>query len=135
MGKDGRMRKQPINPWQWQESYGYCQAWKIDTPKCLIFTSGQASISRDGAVLHAGDPEAQIRQTFANLETVLNNAGASLQEIVKMGIYLTDIQHFPVYRKIQEEVLQDVRPANTVLVVQSLALPELLVEIEAIAAI
>ena len=71
------------------------QAWKIETPGSLIFISGQASISPEGDVLHEGDFDSQVRQTYANLETVLKHAGAGLDDVIKIGVYLTDIENFP----------------------------------------
>ena len=127
------MKKKAINPWTWQEQFNFAQAWKVDDPRSLIFVSGQASISKEGAVLHEQDFISQVRQAFSNLEEVLIKAGATRDDIVKMGIFLTDRDNFSIYKEIHGEFFSGKKPADTVLIVNSLALPELLVEIEAIA--
>jgi 2-iminobutanoate/2-iminopropanoate deaminase len=129
------MKKTQINPWSWQNQYSYSQAWKIDTPASLIYVSGQASMSSEGHVLHEDDFENQVRQTYANLETVLEHAGASLNDVIKLGVYLTDIDNFPKYKEIQAEKFTETKPADTTVIVMSLALPALMVEVEAVAAI
>jgi len=55
------MEKTQINPWRWQDAYGFSQAWKVDGARSLIFVSGQASISAEGTVMHQGDFRAQAR--------------------------------------------------------------------------
>ncbi len=129
------MKRKPINPWSWQDQYCFSQAWRVDAADTIIFVSGQASVSSEGTVVHAEDFESQVRQTFCNLETVLQHAGATLADIVKLGIFLTNQDHFPTYKKIHAEFFPGAKPADTVLIVNSLALPELLVEIEAIAVV
>ena len=129
------MKKQAINPWTWQEQYSFSQAWRIDDARSLIVISGQASISSEGLVMHEKNFESQVRQTFQNLGTVLERAGATFADIVKLGIFLTNREHFPTYKKLHAEYFSAQKPADTVLIVNSLALPELLVEIDAIAVV
>jgi enamine deaminase RidA (YjgF/YER057c/UK114 family) len=129
------MKRRPINPWTWQEQYNFSQAWRIDDARSLIFVSGQASVSSEGVVLYEGDFDSQVRQTFRNLETVLKQAGTTLADIVKLGIFLTNQENFPTYKKIHAGFFPGEKPADTVLIVNSLALSELLVEIEAVAAV
>lgn len=80
------MEKAQINPWRWQDAYGFSQALKIDGAPSLIFVSGQASISAEGTVMHQGDFRTQARLTFENLQTTLKETGASLEDIVKLGV-------------------------------------------------
>lgn len=127
------MKKTQINPWRWQDAYGFSQAWKIDGERSLIFVSGQASISAEGTVMHPGDFSAQARLTFENLQIVLKKAGASLDDIVKLGVYLVNMNNLPDYGAVQAEFFKGPMPAQTVVEVSSLALPGMMIEVEAIA--
>lgn len=125
------MKRTQINPWTWQEPYGFSQGWKIDGGKSLIVVSGQASIDAEGNVVHEGDIKAQVRLTFENLRTVLERAGASLEDIVKLGTFLVDMKDLPDYGQVQAEFFRGGKPAQTLVQVSSLALPGMLVEVEA----
>jgi enamine deaminase RidA (YjgF/YER057c/UK114 family) len=127
------MEKTQINPWRWQDAYGFSQAWKVDGARSLIFVSGQASISAEGTVMHQGDFRAQARLTFENLHTALKEAGASLEDIVKLGVYLMDMGNLPDYGAVQAEFFRGPMPAQTVVQINSLALPGMMIEIEAVA--
>lgn len=127
------MEKSPINPWTWQDSRGFAQAWKVESPRTVVFVSGQASISADGQVMHEGDFAGQARLAFANLRTVLERAGASLDNVVKLGVFLVDMGRLPEYGRVKAEFFKGSQPASTAVGVTALALPGLLVEIEAIA--
>jgi enamine deaminase RidA (YjgF/YER057c/UK114 family) len=127
------MEKTQINPWRWQDAYGFSQAWKIDGARSLIFVSGQASISADGVVMHPGNFRAQVRLTVENLQVVLKEAGATLDDIVKLGVYLVDMNNLPDYGAVQAEFFKGPMPAQTVVQISSLALPGMMIEIEAIA--
>ena len=127
------MGKIQINPWRWQDAYGFSQAWKVDGAHSLIFVSGQASISPEGTVMHQGDFRAQTRLAFENLNTILKEAGASLDDIVKVGVYLIDMGNLPDYGAVQAEFFLGPMPAQTVVQVNSLALPGMMIEVEAVA--
>ena len=127
------MEKRTINPWTWQSPYNFSQAWKIDNHRSMVFVSGQASLSPDGEILHAEDFSSQAHVTMKNIKTVLENAGASMRDIVKLGIFLTDMENFPAFVDILAEYFPEEKPANTVLGIDRLALPGLLIEVEAVA--
>jgi enamine deaminase RidA (YjgF/YER057c/UK114 family) len=127
------MVKTQINPWTWQDPFGFSQAWKMEGAKTIILVSGQASISADGEVMHAGDFKAQVRLTFENLKVVLENAGATLEDVVKLGAYFVGIEHLPEYGEVQAEFFQGKMPAQTAVGVASLALPGMMIEVEATA--
>ena len=99
----------------------------------LLFLSGQASIGKDGSIVGVGDIDAQIAQTFANIETVLAAAGSDLSRVVKVTIYLTDMGNFPKILEARERYFTPPYPADTTVEVKGLALPELMVEIDVIA--
>lgn len=127
------MKKKRINPWDWQNEYGFSQAWRVDEPDSVIEVSGQTSVDGEGQIQCEGDFAGQVRCTFENLSTVLQSAGGSLDDVVKLGAYVTDEQNVEAFTRIQQEFLPDDSPSQTLLVVKSLALPELMVEVEATA--
>ncbi len=80
-----------------------------------------------------GDFDAQLAQTFANIENVLAAAGSDLSKVVKVTIYLKDMANFPKIVEARRRYFTPPFPADTIVEVSSLALPELLVEIDVIA--
>lgn len=112
--------------------YHFSPAWQVGD---LLFLSGQASIGPDGSIVGANDFDAQLEQTFANLQAVLAAGGGDLSKVVKVTIYLTDMANFPKIVEARTRWFKPPYPADTTVEVKSLALPELMVEIEAIAAI
>ena len=99
----------------------------------LIFTSGQASIDPQGNIVGVGDFDAQAEQSFMNLSAVLKQGGSSLAQVIKVTIYLTDMTNLPKIVALREHFFSAPYPADTLVEVTSLALPELEIEIEAIA--
>ena len=99
----------------------------------VLVLSGQASISEQGEIVGAGDFDAQAAQTFANIERVLGLGGAGLEDIFKVTIYLTDMAHFPKIMELRQRHFTPPYPADTIVEVRSLALPELMIEIEVMA--
>lgn len=99
----------------------------------LLLVSGQAAISPEGEIVGVGDFDAQAEQTFRNLQRVLEAGGSSLANVIKVTIYLTDMANFPKIVELREKWFTPPYPADTIVEVRSLALPELEIEIEAIA--
>lgn len=99
----------------------------------LIFTSGQAAIDENGNIVGKADFDAQAEQTFVNLRRVLEAGGSSLRKVVKVTIYLTDMKNFPKIIELRGKYFSSPWPADTIVEVKSLALPDLMIEIEAIA--
>jgi len=127
------MEKRQINPWTWQDALGFSQAWRVDGAGSFVFVAGQGPISADGELVGSGDFEAQARQTFENLRTVLEQAGASLESVVKLTVFLTDIGTLREFGRVRNEFLPGPPPASSALQVTALAVPGMLVEVEAIA--
>ena len=96
----------------------------------LLLLSGQAAISEEGAIVGEGDFDAQLAQTFANIERVLAAAGSDLSKVVKVVIYMTDMSHFPKIVEARQKYFTAPYPADTTVEVKGLALPELMVEID-----
>jgi reactive intermediate/imine deaminase len=98
-----------------------------------VIVSGQAAIDEHGQVVGVGDFDAQADQTFRNLQRVLEAGGSSLDRVVKVTIFLTDMAHFPKIVELRGKWFSQPWPADTIVEVTSLALPQLEIEIEAIA--
>lgn len=118
----------------------YSHAVPMPTGTRLLCVSGQLSVDASGSSLHAGDFDAQMRQVFSNLATVLDAGGAGLDDVVKMTTYLVDPDHIDDFYRVREQLFAEVfpdavYPGNTLLVVQRLVRPEFLIEIEALAAV
>lgn len=126
------MAKQIINPPQMPAPRGYSYAVKKSgTP---VFISGQVAIDGQGQLVGENDAEAQVEQVFRNLRTVVEAAGGTLDDIVNLHIYVTDAAYRPaVVAARQRHFKEGQYPASTYLVVSGLAVPQLLVEIEAVA--
>jgi reactive intermediate/imine deaminase len=101
----------------------------------LVFCSGQIGVGADGEIIDANDIRAQIVQAFTNLKTVLENAGASLEHVVKITSFLVNQADRGVLVEVRRQFFKPPYPASTLVVVKSLARPEYLYEIEAIAII
>jgi enamine deaminase RidA (YjgF/YER057c/UK114 family) len=130
------MERQVVNPWTWQDQFGFVQANAISNPTRLLICAGQTSTDADGRTLHVGDMGAQMIKALDNLETVLEQAGFALSDVVRLTYYTTDVDGFLAASGPFGERLSAAgcRPAATLLGVARLAFPELLVEIEATAA-
>jgi 2-iminobutanoate/2-iminopropanoate deaminase len=98
-----------------------------------LYIAGQVALDKEGRLVGEGDAEAQVRQAYANLRSILEEMGGSLDNVVKFTTYLTSRQHLDAFRKVRGETLKAPYPPNTLIFVQGLARPEYLVEIEAIA--
>jgi enamine deaminase RidA (YjgF/YER057c/UK114 family) len=98
-----------------------------------VFVSGQAAVSADGQIVGEGDFDAQARQTFENLQTVLDQSGASFESVTKLTVYLTDMTNLPDYGRTKAEFVKGEQPASTAVEVKSLAFPAMMIEVEAIA--
>lgn len=114
----------------WYEPYKISLAIKAGN---LVFASGQAGIDENGNTVGVGDFEAQGRRAFANLATVLEQAGSDLAHVAKVTIMVTDMSNLDSVVKLREEHFVEPYPADTLLQVAALAQPEWLIEIDAIA--
>ena len=127
------MEKRQVNPWEWQNAFGYSQAWRVDEPQSIVYVAGQVAITPDGTVLSDADFATQARQVFRNLQTVLEQSGAGFEDIVKVNVYLTDISRLQEYRDVKAEFVTGPQPASTSVEIKALAVPGLMIEIEAVA--
>jgi len=126
-----------VNPWTWQDDFGFSQAVETKGAERVLLCAGQTSVDADGAPLHPGDMAAQTGQALENLEAVLKKAGMGLANVVRLNFYTTDVDAFIATGA---EVLGPrvgasggPLPAGTLLGVARLAFPELMIELEATA--
>ena len=89
------------NPFPWAAGYQYAQSVLTDGE--LVFTAGQGGFGDDGADV-SDDPEAQIRQAFANVDLALQAGGASLETIVKMTVFLADASLYDAFKQVRGEL-------------------------------
>lgn len=108
------------------------QGMEVAGAQRLLFVSGQVGVAADGSVQEC--VEGQARQAVANLNAVLAEAGMGSADLVKMTIYLTDPENAGSFMAAAGEALPEQPPATTLLIVHQLSSPELLVEVEGIAA-
>ena len=99
----------------------------------LLFVSGFVPVDGDGQLVGGDDVVAQTRQVFANLAAVLAAAGATFADVVKVTVYLTNIEDRARINSVRQEVFRDTRPASTLVEVSALATPGAMVEIDAVA--
>ena len=125
------MTKETIIPANVHQARGYSHAIKVGN---IIYVSGQVGMGEDNKVA-AGGFEAQAKQALENLKRVLEASGAYFKDVVKLNTYVTTMEFMTVYRELRRNYLGDYYPASTLVQVVGLALPEFLIEIEAIAVV
>ncbi len=110
--------------------YAIAPGWKVGD---LLFLSGQAAIDESGNIVGADDVDSQIAQIMENIDRVLAAGGSSRDKIAKVTIYLTDMADFPKIVEARKRYFTPPYPADTIVEVNALALPDLKVEIDVIA--
>ena len=116
----------------WENGYGYAQAVKVgDT----IYLSGQISHDEEGNIVFAGDMERQMRQAYANIQKLLAQYGATMNDIVDEVVFVTDIDAaIEAAAKCRQEAFSGTPVlASTLIQIQRLAFPELTIEIKCVA--
>jgi 2-iminobutanoate/2-iminopropanoate deaminase len=116
----------------WEKEYGYSQAVKVDN---TIYLSGQVSHDDKGNIVGRGDMETQMRQAYENIKKVLAQYGATMDNVVDEVLFVTDMDvAFAARVKCKQEVFSGDNPVltSTIVQIQRLAFPELMVEIRCI---
>ena len=128
------MERRIIDPWTWQEEYGFHQGHEVVNATRTLYLSGQTSLDGDGNPVCVGDMAGQIRQVIDNIEAVLAETDMSLSDIVRINIFTTDMDLFFEHADELERLGEaGTQYASTLVGVTRLAFPEFLVEIEATA--
>ena len=115
---------------------GYSHVVSLPATGRLVWTAGQVPVAADGTVAPAGDWEAQTRLTFENVGHALAAGGARWGDVVKLTFYVVDLAGLPTIRAVRDEFIDVQRPPTSSLVqVAGLVLPQLLLEVEAVACV
>jgi enamine deaminase RidA (YjgF/YER057c/UK114 family) len=115
---------------------GYSHVARIPAGSRLVWTSGQIPLDAEGSAAPAGDWEAQTRQVMQNVGAALEAGGATWDDVFKLTIFVVDTSELPTLRAVRNEFVNVERPpASTLVQVAGLARPDILLEIEAVAAV
>jgi enamine deaminase RidA (YjgF/YER057c/UK114 family) len=130
---EAAMKQQRVDPgWAWTKKFNISAGAKLgDT----VHLSGIVALDNEGNVVAAGDVYGQSKRVFANIEEALASAGATMADVVKITTYLTDISTYADFARARTEAFPGGVPASTAVATPALVMPELLVEVEAMAVI
>jgi len=117
---------------KWEDIIGYSRAVRVGN---IIETAGTTALDENGNVVGINDPYQQTKFIFAKIEKALTSAGATLEDVVRTRMFVTDISRWEEIGKAHGEYFRDVKPASTMVEVRSLISSEMLVEIEVTAII
>lgn len=127
------MKQERIDPgWAWTKKLNISPGVKVgDT----VYLSGAVAFDSDGNVVGGDDVHAQAKQIFQNIEEALASVGASMTDVVKITTYLTDMSRYGDFGKARTEAFPNGVLASTAVASPALVMPELLVEVDAVAVI
>lgn len=117
----------PVKPY-------YTNAVRVEAGP-LLFIAGQAALDADGNLVGKGDPKKQIEQTLENIKKILEYHGATMDDIVEVTVYVTDMGHFQEMAPVRSKYFPANGPSSVILQVGQLVSPDWLVEISAIAVV
>lgn len=111
----------------------FSQATTIEASGKLVFISGMTARRPDGTIAGLGDIEAQTRQVCENVKAAVEAAGGTLDDVVRVDVYVRNMEHFPIIHKVRREYFKEPVPASTMVEVAKMTSPDYLIEITAIA--
>ena len=112
---------------KWEKIVGYSRAVRMGP---FVYLSGTTAVDESGNLVGIGDPYAQASYIFKKIEKALHQAEASLKDVVRVRMYLTNVSHWEAVCQAHSEALGEVLPVSTLVEVSALIEPEMLVEIE-----
>lgn len=131
------VQRRVINPWTWQDKYGFVQSNEVTNSNRILYTAGIVSVDKDGNLLYPGDMAKQVAKVLDNMEVLLKEAGYSMSDVVRFTYYTTNVQEFTnsgskvLINRLKET---NCKPATSLIGVASLFHPDCVVEIEAVVA-
>jgi enamine deaminase RidA (YjgF/YER057c/UK114 family) len=117
---------------KWEDIVGYSRAVRIGN---LIEIAGTTAVDENGNVVGANDPYQQTKYTLQKIEKALRQAGATMRDVIRTRVYVTDISRWEEIGRAHGEFFREIKPASSMIEVSKLISPELLVEVEVTAVI
>ena len=117
---------------KWEDIVGYSRAVRVGN---IVEVTGTVASDQDGTVIGKDDPYVQTKFIYEKIESVLKRAGASLNDVVRVRMFVTDISKWQEYGRAHSEFFKNIKPCNTMVEVSALIEPDYLIEIEATAII
>lgn len=128
------MERRTINPWKWQEQFGFNHGHEVTGPARTLYMAGQGSTDEEGRIVHEGDMAAQVNKAIDNIELILEAADMNLAHVVRLAIYTIDVDallpHFGAFSRFNNA---GANYTSSLVGVTRLAFPEMMVEVEATA--
>lgn len=122
------------NPSTLARPTGYAHVVEVTGGRTL-YVSGQIAVDQAGSLVGKGDLKAQTQQVFENLKSALSAAGATLDHVVKITVFMTDVSQIHLFREIRDRYFTQELPASSLVQVGRLVHPDLLIEVEAVAVV
>jgi len=123
-----------VNPPALSKPTGYTHVVEVSGGRTL-YVSGQVALDRTGAVVGRGDLKAQTKQVFENLKAALAACGATLDDVVKITVFVTDASQIQTVRDVRDAYFTKDPPASTAVEVSRLVRPDLMIEVDAVAVV
>lgn len=117
---------------QWEENIGYSRAVKLGN---IVEVSGTVAVDEHNKVIGENNPYEQTKFILQKIEKVLERAGATMKDVIRTRMFVTDISRFEEFGKAHGEYFRDIKPCTSIMEVKALIAPEYLIEIEASAII
>ena len=117
---------------KWEDIVGYSRAVKVGN---LVEVTGTVASGDDGNVVGENDPYGQTKFIYQRIEKILKQAGASMKDVIRVRMFVTDISKWQEYGRAHHEFFSEIKPCNTMVEVSALIEPAYMIEIEATAVI